>query len=112
MLVVKEGDPMNKNKLFAGLLAALLTISLSGCGNTTQTEERESSNPAPQTIHSADVTSDTESCDDITAAESKPEGSATGAESIPAEKDESAPVQAWTIVNNLDTKRRKEKRLK
>lgn len=85
---------MNKNKLFAGLLAALLTISLSGCGNTTQTEERESSNPAPQTIHSADVTSDTESCDDITAAESKPEGSATGAESIPAEKDESAPVQA------------------
>lgn len=84
---------MNKNKLFAGLIAALLTISLIGCGNTAQTEERESSNPVPQTIHSADVTSDTEPCDDIPAAESKPEGSAAGAESIPAERDWSIPAE-------------------
>lgn len=82
---------MKKTKAYALLLAGAILISLAGCGNTTQTEERESSNPTPQTIHSADVTSDTETCDDIPVAESKPESSAAGAESIPAEKDESIP---------------------
>lgn len=84
---------MKKTKAYALLLAGILLISLAGCGNTTQPEESESSNPAPQTIQSADVTSATETSDDITAAESKPEGSAAGAESIPAEKDESIPAE-------------------
>lgn len=84
---------MKKTRAFALLLAGAILISLAGCGNTTQTEERESSNPMPQTIQPADVTSDTEPCDDIPAAESKPEGSAAGAESIPAERDWSIPAE-------------------
>lgn len=85
---------MKKTKAFALLLAGAILISLAGCGNTTQTAERENINPAPQTIQPADVTSDTEPCDGITAVESKPESSTADAESIPAEKEESAPSPA------------------
>lgn len=84
---------MKKTKAFALLLAGVILISITGCGNTTQTAGKESSNLAPQMIQPADVTSDTEPCDDINAAESKPESSAAGAESIPAEKDESIPAE-------------------
>lgn len=69
---------MKKTKAYALLLAGILLISIAGCGNTTQPEESESSNPAPQTIQSADVTSATETSDDILAEKSEP--SAVGQE--------------------------------
>lgn len=80
---------MNKNKLFVGFLAGLLTISLAGCGNTTQTAEKESINPASQTIQSADVTSATGPSDDTTAEESKP----PAVEPKSSEISESTPTQ-------------------
>lgn len=86
---------MKKTKAFALLLAGVILISLAGCGNTTQTAGKESSNPAPQMIQPADVTSDTEPCDDINAVESEPESSAAGAESIPAERDGSIPAEPY-----------------
>lgn len=69
---------MKETKAYALLLAGILLISLAGCGNTTQPEESESINPAPQTIQSADVTSVTETSDYIPAEESEP--SAVGQE--------------------------------
>ena len=46
---------MNKNNLFIGFIAALLTVSLAGCGSTNeQTAEKESVNQ-PQIIQTADV---------------------------------------------------------
>lgn len=60
---------MKKTKAYALLLAGAILISLTGCGNAEQTKEKESGKPAPQIIKSADVTSVTESSDDITAGE-------------------------------------------
>lgn len=68
---------MKKTKAYALLLAGILLISLAGCGNTTQPEEKESS-PPTQTIQTADVTSTTETSDDILAEGSEP--SAAGQE--------------------------------
>ncbi len=84
---------MKNTRAYALLLAGAILISLSGCGNTTHTAEKESSPPV-QVIQTADVTSDTEPCDDITVEGSKPESSIDDSESIPAEKNESAPAQA------------------
>lgn len=88
---------MKKTKAFALLLAGAILISLAGCGNTEQTTEKESRNPAPQIIKPADVPSATESSDDVTAVESKPESEAAAPEAPPAEKEEekeSAPAPA------------------
>lgn len=60
---------MKKIKSYALLLAGLILTSLAGCGNAKQTTEKESSLPI-QVIQTADVTSDTEPCDDITVEES------------------------------------------
>lgn len=88
---------MHQNKLFAGFLTLLLTISLAGCGNTTQIAEKESSNPAPQTIQTADVISDAEPSDGVIAEESTLESAAANSESIPAQAlepiDTAAPTE-------------------
>lgn len=95
---------MNKNKIFAVFLAVLLTISLTGCGNTTQPAEIESSNP-PQTIQSADVTSTAETSDDTTAEELKPESTAEKEEKPPEQAPEqtASAVSAEPTVSKSDT---------
>ena len=91
---------MKKTRAYGLLLAGAILISLTGCGNTTHTTEKESSPPV-QVIQTADVTSDTEPCDDITAEGSTPESSVDDSESIPAEKDESAPAQASEPIDTV-----------
>ena len=97
---------MKKTKAYALLLAGAILISFAGCGNTEQTTEKESSNPAPQIIQPADVISDTESSDDITAGElsppaAEPESSET-AEQIPPqtaeEKTQETPPKENTVT--------------
>jgi len=80
---------MKKTKAYALLLAGAILISFAGCGNTEQTTEKESSTPAPQIIQSADVTSVTETSDDITAGELSP----PAAEPESAETEEQIPAQ-------------------
>ena len=97
MLMGKEVAFMHQNKLFAGFLTLLLTISLAGCGNTTQIAEKESSNPAPQTIQSTNAPSATELNDGVIAEEATPESAAANSESIPAQTlepiDTAAPTE-------------------
>lgn len=97
---------MKKTRAYALLLAGAILISLTECGNSTQTAEKESSTPAPQIIRPADVTSDTGISDDITAEElsppaAEPESSET-TEQIPAptaeEKMQEAPPKENTVT--------------
>lgn len=97
---------MKKTRASALLLAGAILISLAGCGNIEQTAEKESSNPAPQIIKPADVTSATGTSDDIAAGElsspaAKPESSET-AEQIPAqtaeEKTQEMPPKENTVT--------------
>ena len=61
---------MNNNKLFIGFIAALLTVSLAGCGSTDeQTAEKESVNQ-PQIIQTEGVPPTAETSDDSTDGES------------------------------------------
>lgn len=83
---------MKKTRAYALLLAGIVLISLTGCGKIEQTAEKESDTPAPQIIRPTDVTSATETSDDITAEElsspaAEPESSETE-EQIPAQTAE------------------------